>query len=124
LDAALGSDHFFDVAAVIEEGQAVVVSRGGAEEPLIPSYEIKPAIAGSYKTIACAGIDLVLVSREPNDSSVIFNDARTIPLKVARWSPDDSYRILIRDINGFVEDIELLAIKGRYYASREPCYLA
>jgi hypothetical protein len=45
-------------------------------------------------------------------------------LKVARWSPDDSYRILIRDIDTFVEDIELLAIKGRYYASREPCYLA
>jgi hypothetical protein len=77
LDAAVGSDHFFDVAAVIEEGQTVVVSRGGAEEPLIASYEIKPAIAGGYKTIACAGIDPV--SREPNDSSVIFNDPRTIP---------------------------------------------
>jgi hypothetical protein len=116
----LAPTHFFDVAAVIEEGQTVVVSRGGAKEPPIPSHKIKPAIAGGYKTIACAGIDPV--SREPNDSSVIFNDARTIHLKVARWSPGDSYRILIRDIDSFIEDIELLAVKGRYYASREACY--
>jgi hypothetical protein len=73
-------------------------------------------------TLARAGIDPV--SREPNDSSVIFNDARTIHLEVAWRSPNESYRILIGDIEGFVEDIELLAIKGRYYASREPCYLA
>jgi hypothetical protein len=44
-------------------------------------------------------------------------------VEVAWRSPDDSYRILIGDIDGFVEDIELLAIKGRYYASREPYYL-
>jgi hypothetical protein len=118
----LAPNHFFDVAAVIGKGQTVVVSRGGAEELLIPFYEIKPAITGGSKTIVCTGIDPV--SREPNDSAVIFNEARTIHLKVARWSPDDSYRILIRDIDSFLEDIELLAIKGRYYASREPCYLA
>jgi hypothetical protein len=45
-------------------------------------------------------------------------------VEVAWRSPDDSYRILIGDIDGFVEDIELLAIKGRYYAGREPYYLA
>jgi hypothetical protein len=82
----------------------------------------KASHCGGYETIASTGIDPV--HREPNDSSVIFNDARTIHVEVAWRSPADSYRILIGAIEGFVEDIELLAIKGRYYAGREPYYLA
>jgi hypothetical protein len=122
LDAAVGSDHFFDVAAVIEEGQTVVVSRGGAEEPLIASYEIKPAIAEVTKSSPVR----VLIQSSVSQTTPPSFSMIPVPshLKVARWSPDDSYRILIRDIDTFVEDIELLAIKGRYYASREPCYLA
>ena len=85
---------------------------------MVSAYEVEPAIARGDEPIAGAGIDPVPC--QPYHAAVILNDARSVYLEVARRRTNYGQDVLVRDVDGLVEDVELLCSESYYPDSREP----
>ena len=85
---------------------------------MVSAYEVEPAIARGDEPIAGAGIDPVTC--QPYHAAVILNDARSVYLEVAWQRTNYGQGILVRDVDGLVEDVELLSSESYYPDSRDP----